>query len=325
VFRRLIAVLAAMGAGLMFIVAAFFYFFNGLSPSHPGVLAHLGLALVLAAMAGVMFVAHMFIKRVLEPLKELGEGVDRLGAGDLSVSVPSRTNDELGRLATAFNDMVGRVRDMISSRDRLLLDVSHELRSPVTRLRVALELLPAGAQRDAMIEDVLEMQRMIEGLLEMERLRSGHGLVRAEHDIVALIHEVARSFAGSAPGVRVVTGTESIPAGVDAEKLRIALRNIIENAVKYSLPDSAAVEVSAAHEGSAVVIRVRDHGTGIPDADKSRVFEPFFRSDPSRSRKTGGYGLGLSLAKRIIDAHGGTITVRDAAPAGTLIEITLRP
>ena len=106
--------------------------------------------------------------------------------------------------------------------------------------------------------------------------------------------------------------------------MRTVFRNLVENAVKYSLPDSRPVQVSVAREGDRVIVSVRDDGPGIPAADAASVFEPFFRVDRSRSKKTGGYGLGLSIAKRIVEAHGGTIAVRDHAPArGTTFEVTL--
>src|ERR1051325_9798983 len=213
--------------------------------------------------------------------------------------------------------MVGRVREMIRARDQLLLDVSHELRSPLTRMRVAIELLPDGAARDGMIADVAAMDAMIAELLELERLRDGRGMRIARIDLAPIVRDVAAAF----PGVRVVIPA-TLPIDADADKMHIVVRNLVENAVKYSLPDSAPVEVSAAIDDEHVVIRVSDDGAGVPEEAREAVFEPFFRVDRSRA-KSSGYGLGLSICKRIVSAHGGTIAMQPNAGRGTTFIVTL--
>jgi signal transduction histidine kinase len=252
---------------------------------------------LLVMMIAVVVVAHVLLRRLLRPLRTLGDGVARLSEGELDVVLPNPTRDEFGALTGAFNQMVGRVREMIRARDQLLVDVSHELRSPVTRLRVALELLPDDAPRRHMIADLAEMEAMVSELLELERLRDGR--LRLEpHDLAALVREVAGAF----PNVRV-NAKESI-ANVDAEKMRTVVRNLLENAVKYG---GGNVTVNVA-DGE---IRVSDDGPGIPEADLASLFEPFFRVNRSRSKTPAGYGLGLSICKRIVEAHGGTIAVRN--------------
>jgi signal transduction histidine kinase len=286
--------------------------------------AHVTLLLMLLlVMTAVVLTAHTVLKRLLQPLRGLSEGVARLGAGDLNVALPSPTRDEFGRLTVAFNQMVGRVREMIAARDQLLLDVSHELRSPLTRMKVALELLPPNDQRTGMAADVAEMERMIAELLELERLRRGRGVSPARQDLLPILRETVESLQNRPPGVRVVSMSPEIPVDIDAEKIRTVLRNLLENAIKYSLPDSRAVEVSAAQNGERVVIRVTDDGPGIPDRDMSNLFEPFFRVDRSRSKKTGGYGLGLSISKRIVEAHGGTLSVQNNPTRGASFVVTL--
>lgn len=286
-------------------------------------------AMLLVFVLAVVLTAHALLRRLLRPLRWLSDGVARLGEGQLDVVVPQRTRDEFGALTQSFNTMVRRVREMIQSRDQLLLDVSHELRSPLTRMKVALELSPESPQRSRMASDIAEMEAMITELLELERLRDGRGIRLTREDLVPILHEVAASFADRPPGVRVTTSAPEILLDLDAEKIRTVLRNLLDNAVKYSLADSAAIEVTAAitAEGAAesaapggrgaVTIRVTDDGPGIPPADLSSLFEPFFRVDRSRSKKTGGYGLGLSISKRIVEAHGGSIAVATpAAPDG---------
>jgi signal transduction histidine kinase len=286
--------------------------------------AHVALVIVLlAVMAGVVLAAHTVLKHLLRPLRQLNEGVTRLGAGELDVTVPIETRDEFGRLTAAFNQMAARVREMIGARDQLLADVSHELRSPLTRMKVALELLPPTAQRTAMAADVAEMEQMIAGLLELERLRDGRGVSLTPQDVLPILRQTAASFQNTPPGIHVVSPSGELRAHIDAPQLRTVLRNLLENAVKYSLPDSRPVEITASHNGNGVVISVTDDGPGIPEREMPRLFEPFFRVDPSRSKKTGGYGLGLSIAKRIVEAHGGTITVQNKPKRGVSFTVTL--
>ena len=126
-------------------------------------------------------------------------------------------------------------------------------------------------------------------------------------DLVPTLREVAQVFERRYPGVRFSAHPHTIPLNIDGEKMRVVLRNLLENAFKYSLPDSRRVEVSVVQNDEAVTIRIEDDGQGIPEEQLHNIFEPFFRVDPSRSKKTGGYGLGLSISKRITEAHGGTI------------------
>jgi signal transduction histidine kinase len=272
----------------------------------------LALGLVLAIIA----VGYEAIRRSLRPLRALHAAVSRLGDGDLDVVVPVTSKDELGALTVTFNGMVRRVREMVTARDRLLLDVSHELRSPLTRMKVALALLPEGDKRTRMEADVAEMETLISELLELERLRDGRALELTRRDLAPILTSAAEAFQDVPPGVLLDEPREPLFARVDADKVKTVLKNLLENAAKYALPDSAPVALSGGREGASVVIRVRDDGPGIPEADRAALFEPFFRVDRSRSKKTGGYGLGLSICKRIMEAHGGDISLESGKGRG---------
>jgi signal transduction histidine kinase len=265
--------------------------------------------LLLFLVTGVVCTAYAFQKRLLRPVRLLDDGVERLSKGDLNVAVPVVTRDEFGILTDAFNKMVGRVRQMVHARDQLLLDVSHELRSPLTRLKVALAMLPDDDNRSGMVGDLNEMEAMIAELLEMERLRDGRGIRRETHDLVSVLREVAEDFKEGPPGVRIVSPYRELWLEIDKDKVKTVLRNLLENAVKFGLADSSAVEIALEQDADTVTLRICDDGPGIPQADIASLFEPFFRVDRSRSKKTGGYGLGLSICKRIMEAHGGRITV----------------
>lgn len=279
--------------------------------------------LLLLFVAGVLLAAHAVLRRLLRPLRSLHEGVTRLSEGHLDVSLPNRTRDEFGVLTEAFNQMVGRIRDMLSARDQLLLDVSHELRSPLTRMKVALALLPDGDKKRSLAADVVEMEAMITELLELERLRNGSSIRTSRQDLALILREMAESFRDHPPGVRLSPLPE-IVLEIDADRIRTVLRNLLENAIKYSLPDSGPVEISIMDQGEAVVVRVADDGPGIPASDLPQLFEPFFRVDRSRSKKSGGYGLGLSICKRIMEAHGGGIAVTNNSGRGASFLLTFR-
>jgi signal transduction histidine kinase len=278
--------------------------------------------LVLALIVGVIVLAHELIRRSLRPLRTLREGVARLSAGELDVALPQGTRDEFGALTEAFNGMVRRVSEMVRARDQLLVDVSHELRSPLTRMKVALELLPQDEKQRRMKADVSEMETMLSELLERERLGDGRSIRTEPVDLVALLREAALSVEDAPPGVVVSSGEPELLVPLDADRVRVVLRNLLENAVKYALPDSRPIEVVAEREARRVVVRVRDDGPGIPEDELERVFEPFYRVDRSRSRRTGGYGLGLSICKRIMRTHGGDIVATRGSRRGVTFVLT---
>ena len=141
--------------------------------------------------------------------------------------------------------------------------------------------------------------------------------------MVAIVAEVAHEFENRAPSVHFMGRPEAIFANVDGEKLRTVLRNLLDNAFKYSLPDSQPIALSVSESPGGVVIRVQDDGQGIPEGQMAGIFEPFFRIDPSRSKKTGGYGLGLSMCKRIVEAHGGTLQIENNRGRGVSFILTI--
>jgi signal transduction histidine kinase len=283
------------------------------------------LLLLLVVLVGVVLTAHAFIRRTLKPLRALREGVSRLSEGNLEVTVPSDASDELGALGDAFNDMVQRVRGMVAARDQLLVDVSHELRSPITRMKVALELLPDSEKRQTLESDVAEMEAMITEILEIERLKDGRGGLRPQpRDVTLLVREVVDAFRERGPGVRVAGRPEEVVLEVDAGRVKTVLKNLLENAVKLSLPDSQPVEVSVTESEGKIVVGIQDDGPGIPPVDLPNLFEPFFRVDRSRSKRTGGYGLGLSMCKRIMEAHGGSIAAENNPDRGARFVLTFR-
>src|SRR4051812_39457482 len=269
--------MAIMMVVLMLITTGFFVVL--VQPTLHGMMspvtAHVWLLVLSFALLFVVVVTtQRVLQKLLRPLRDLNNGVTRLGEGDLAVTVPLTTRDEFATLTDAFNRMAAGVREMIVTRDRLLIDVSHELRSPLTRMKVALELLPDETQRARLATDVAEMERMISGLLEIERLRAGKGVRLVRQDIIPIIREVVTSYETRPPGVELqLNGVGETVLDVDAEQLRTVMRNLLDNATKYSLPDSRSIRVTVAREDGEAVVRVADDGVGIPSEDMERIFE----------------------------------------------------
>jgi signal transduction histidine kinase len=275
---------------------------------------------MLAVLAGI----YLVTRRLLRPVRVLSEGVERLRAGDLDVEMPTKRTDELGRLIVSFNAMARAVRERIKARDQLLLDVSHEIRSPLTRMRVALEMTPESAARRSVIEDIEETEAMIRELLETQRLDSPHGgLAKSRVDLSALLRECVASLTETGPGVELKGVDRPVFADVDVERMRILVNNVLSNAIKYSDAKRLPVRVVLDAADGAIVISFHDHGIGIAGEDLAYVFEPFYRADRSRSRDTGGYGIGLSLAKRIAEAHGGSIELTSKVGEGTSVLVSV--
>ncbi len=286
--------------------------------------AHIPLLIALIVGLLVMIgVTYAFQLAQLRPLRWLRTGVDAVSKGDFTTRVPVVRQDEIGRVAQAFNQMTRRVEQMMSDRERLLGDVSHELRSPLARIKVALELLPGSDKRDAIDRDVREMESLTTALLERERVRTRTDRLETEAvDLVAVTRRIVRGFDGRPPGVELAEPAAAIEIQADAALIGVLVKNLVDNAAKFSLPDSRPVEVSLRAPDSGVEIVVADDGRGFPEDEVERVFEPFVKLDPARGHRTG-YGLGLNLCRRIVEAHEGTIEIGARDGRGTRVVVCL--
>ena len=264
------------------------------------------------------------LRWIMKPVSWLSDGVSALGEGDLEFRLPEKRGDELGNLARAFNRMSESLREMLTAREQLLLDVSHELRSPLTRMKVALEFIPEDSSRESLQSDVQEMEQMVTEILETARLKSEYAkLDRQATDLGPLTQQACLKFKGKAPGIRFENSTDKCIAQVDVEQIQTVLKNILANALKYSAPENEPIKVYLSRDESGIQLEIQDYGQGIPDEEMDLIFEPFYRVDKSRNKKTGGYGLGLSLCKTIIEAHGGTISVKSSLGQGTIFSLLL--
>jgi len=281
---------------------------------------------LIAVIILIFSLAIYFVHRLLLPIRKLNKGVKEISKGNLDVQISVKSTDELGMLANAFNMMTKNLRSMIRSREQLLLDVSHELRTPLTRALLALEMADGSEYITTAKLNLKEVQVMITELLESHRLKNGYNNLNISKIIIKnLITRIAEEYSGVLPGVNVNLISEGLVIEADEELMKIVLRNMIENALKYSAEKSGPVELSVIDNYDKIIVRIEDFGQGISPEEIERVFEPFYRTDKSRTRKTGGYGLGLHLCKNIIEAHNGEIKIYNKEEGhGLIAEIMIR-
>ncbi len=272
------------------------------------------LAALLAMTAG----AYAWVRQLLRPLADIQAGALRYGAGDFGQPIALRRQDELGALAAQVNAMATSLQHMLAGQRGLLLAISHELRSPLTRARLHAELLDDGEQRAALLRDLGQMRDLISDLLEGERLAAGAAALQRETvDINALAAElVAGQFAGR--GITLALAPGLPPLQADRARLQLLLRNLLDNALRHG--GGTAVQLHTAAVDGGWQLTVRDHGPGVDPAVLARLGEPFYRPDASRSRAGGGVGLGLYLCKLVAQSHGGRLQWRHAAPG---LEVSL--
>lgn len=280
-------------------------------------------------------ICYLLARYVTAPVARLRRASRLLASGDLSARAGGgdiRRRDEIGDLVRDFDAMAERLQDLVTAQRRLLSDISHELRSPLARLNVAVGLArrQAGTETQAALERIeIEADRlneMLQNLLTLSRLESGDpGSMSTAVPLGSLVADViadadfeAQAFERS---VQAIASTDCTVLG-NVTLLRSAIENVIRNAVRYT-NENTAVEVSLTTENGKAIISVRDHGPGVPEESLPKLFRPFYRVDEARDRKTGGVGLGLSIAERAVRLHGGSVRARNAEPQGLVVELEL--
>lgn len=272
---------------------------------------------------GGLYLFYLSTRRLFAPIRTIEEGVRRIGDGQLDHRIEMDRYDELGSLAAQVNQMAARLQSMLRARRDLLLAISHELKSPLARSRVTLELLDESDYREALLNDHAEMQRLIDGIIQAERDQGDFSTLQREPvDVAGLIDAlVARSEDLGAVSLRM--DSRPLVANVDALQIERLVRNLLENALRYNRPDAGRVELQAALAGEQLSIIVEDHGPGIEEQHLGRLTEAFYRVDSSRERGTGGLGLGLYLCQAVVDAHGGSMRIISEVGKGTRVECLL--
>ena len=268
-----------------------------------------GLLWAVPALLLVTGVAFGVIRHMVQPLHALALGAEAFRRGEFSHRVPVIHGDEIGDLAMRFNQMAADIQAMLDGKRALLLAISHELRSPLTRARLHAELVGEGASRDALLDELAQMRDLITALLESERLGSGHSALQLSDCDLA---ELAREQAKAGVELHVEPGLPGLR--LDRLRVQLLLRNLVHNALRHNDASRGAVQLSLARAGEGVRLTVRDFGPGVPPEALPQLGQPFYRPDAARTRVEGGVGLGLCLCRLVAEAHGTRLEMRNAEP-----------
>ncbi len=272
-------------------------------------------------MAAAILLCYWLALHLTSPVRKLQKAVERFGQGDLSARVNSTRRDELGQLARTFDRMAGRIETLLAAERRLLLDISHELRSPLARLGVAVELARSGDNPDAALNRIQKesdrLNALVTQLLQVTRAEGDPASLRREpvrldRLVDQLVNESQIEASARGCELKFNPGEPATVAG-DPELLRRAVENVLRNAIRYA-PAQTAVDVVVARNNGNVLVDVRDRGPGVPEEALPHLFDAFYRVESDRGRSSGGIGLGLSIARRAVELHQGRIRARNAQP-----------
>jgi signal transduction histidine kinase len=294
--------------------------FVGIAPQGPGDFLRYYLVLVLA-IAGLLY--WWLSRSITSPLHALSTAVERFGRGQLDVRAPERRRgDEIGDLGRAFDVMAVRIQTLLAAERRLLQDISHELRSPLARLTVAIDVLRTAPDRDratGQLElDVARLTALVDSLVAATRQEGDPAAMAAEPvDLWSILVGVGDTCAieADARGCRLAVSASGGGGHLrgNPELLRRAFENVVRNAIRYA-PDGSTVDVEMRGNRHTAIVTVRDYGPGVPADDTVHLGTPFFRVETARDQKTGGIGLGLAIARRAVLAHRGTLVVENVEP-----------
>jgi len=272
----------------------------------------------LAAIAGIIgLAAYPVVRHLTRRLERLRLGVEAWGRGALVTRVPDSGNDEVAAVAKSFNRAAGHIERLVASHRALLANASHELRSPLARLRMAIDLYeqaPDAGRRGEILRNLAELDALVDEILLASRLDHVE-----RHDHAEAVDLLALATEEGARNNVEVTGTLATVKG-DAQLLSRLVRNLMQNALRHGAPPVTAV---ISREESRVQLRVRDHGPGIPESERKRVFEPFYRP-LGRSEASGGWGLGLALVRQIAEHHGATADYEEPPDGGACFVVTFQ-
>ncbi len=281
--------------------------------------AIIGLSLVLLA-------SYFAIRHLIRPIRQIQSSVHRMSNAELSHRINRSGNSDLDELAHSIDGMAERLEALLDAKRQLLMALSHELRSPVTRARITTELLPDSRNRERLIDDLSNMERMINDIMESERLQSHHSVLNKEEVNVSNI--LSDELLHSVP--EIVIEQKDIQQGLlvnaDAARLKIAFRNLLLNADQHGKDGTGTtqLDVSLEQQGDQIVVSIRDYGQGIEPEHLKRITDPLYRPDSSRTRTTGGFGMGLTLARLIVEAHQGEINIESKPTLAPGTKLTVR-
>ena len=281
------------------------------------------LPLVLGFGLFLLIMAYAAVNWLFKPIRAIRTGAAQIGRGKFDLRIPAVRRDQLGDLAADINRMAGDVENMLDAKRALLLGISHELRTPLSRMRLQLEFFDDEEKVESLKAEILEMEKIVVSLLEAERLNSRHAqLFRQDVLIGDLVNRLLEDFfSRDSERIKVTLPEQPVTASVDESRISLLLKNLIGNALRYCPPEDGPVELAVSATDTELVMTVTDHGPGLSEDQARHIGEPFYRSDPSRARESGGTGLGLYLATLIARAHDGSLALLDTGRRGASFEV----
>ena len=277
-----------------------------------------------ALTAIVLFLNYFMVNRLLDPVRMLKRGAEKIQKGDLNYRVQSNRQDELGELTESINHMADSLQSMLEAKRQLLMAISHELRTPITKAKLRLEFMPESEEKVQLREDIDEIDLLISDLLETERLNNEHAVLAEESVPMAeFVRGVSEQFQNYEGGLQIICPEEDREFSIDRLRMRLLITNLLNNAIRHGKGRPIRIALSFIEERA--IVEVIDQGEGIAEEHLDQISEPFYRADSSRQRHTGGFGLGLYLCRLIAQAHGGELTIRSKLGEGTHISVNLPP
>lgn len=297
------------------------YFLNRKAPSlsdYDYVVVYVGLGFAIF----ILLSNYLLVRRLMDPVRRLREGAEKICEGDLSYRVEVTRSDELGELTESINHMADSLQSMLEAKRQLLLAISHELRTPVTRAKLQLEFMEDSALRETLRDDINEIDLLISDLIEAERLSTQHSsLISDDVDFADYIQILSEQYQNYEGGLVVDLPDEDRAMHIDKLRIRLLFANIVNNAIRHGRNKPVTVRVR--FDDKYAVLRIVDEGEGISEEHLRHVKEPFYRVDSARQRNTGGFGLGLYLCNLIAEAHGGRMQIDSKPGQGTGVSVYL--
>lgn len=292
------------------------------------------LPIVLVALLGILYA---LLRRLLSPISEIKTGVATMTAGNLDHRIPVNRQDDLGELASSVNGLSARIQNLLDAKRELLLSVSHELRSPITRANLAATMMPKSKYRTEVLEDLNLLDSLIESLMESERLQSEHSAlnissVDIKSVLINCVDDVKAEHKDEIGSISIECdkSVNTIIEG-DEVRLRLMCRNLLNNAVVHgkspehgSVPDQLHLRINLNATADEIELNIADRGRGVANSELASLTEAFYRTDPSRAHGTGGVGLGLSLAQLIAEAHGGSLSLAHNPDGAQGLSVTVQ-
>ena len=297
-----------------------FYMYR--SAQEEGLFNYFVLYTALALAALILFLNYFMVNKMLNPVRLLKQGAERIRQGDLSYRVKSNLQDELGELTESINHMADSLQSMLEAKRQLLMAISHELRTPITKAKLRMEFMPESDEKDQLKEDINEIDLLISDLLEAERLNNDHSALVSERVLLAnFVRSIAESFKSNNGEIEIEIPVDDLEFEIDKLRIRLLITNLLNNAVRHGKGN--LINVGVSFSGDRGIIEVKDNGEGISDEHITQITEPFYRADSARQRNTGGFGLGLYLCRLIAQAHGGEMIIVSQEGQGTQITVNL--